>query len=434
MTISEKRPNLLTIGGSDPSSGAGIQSDIRVFSFLGANPFSVITAITSQNTQGFFAVQKTSPKLVESQLDAILSDFAIDAIKISMVYDEKTIRTTYQKIRNLQIPIIIDPVVKSTTGGTLLQEKAIHEYRKILKLATIITPNLEEAKIISNAKKNLSVLEISKKISKLGPRNVVITGIREGNRVKDFVYQKEKSYYISGEFIDNTNHGSGCNYSAALTYALAKNNSIRNAARFAKDFAFQSIKESKKIGSGIVITSPIDPVIGNLTKSVFDFGRIKKAYTLIPECQTNFVFAKSNPKSRNEIAGINGRIVKAEKKIIIAGQIKYGGSKHVASAVLEVAKKFPSIRSAINIKYSKETLDIFKKSNFNVLSYDRKMEPKKTKSKENSSVSWGTAKAIESSKTPPDAIYHKGDFGKESMIIIFGETPEIVLRKLNLIT
>ena len=134
--------NILSIGGSDPSSGAGIQSDIRVFSKLGAHTLTVITAITSQNTSKFGTVEPVSPKMLKKQLESLFSDFKIDGIKIGMVYNSKIIKVIHQQLNKLKIPIVVDPVIKSTTGGNLIEHNAKKDFQKyIIPLATIITPN-----------------------------------------------------------------------------------------------------------------------------------------------------------------------------------------------------------------------------------------------------------------------------------------------------
>jgi hydroxymethylpyrimidine/phosphomethylpyrimidine kinase len=157
--------------------------------------------------------------------------------------------------------------------------------------------------------------------------------------------------------------------------------------------------------------------------------KIKNIYKNIPECQTNFVYSKQNPKSTKDILGISGRIVKAGEEVIVAGNLTYGGSKHVATALLAVNKKFPVIYSAVNLKYQNSTISKIKKSKLTTSSYDRTKEPKDVKNK-GSTVAWGIKNAIKKLKTPPDVIFHKGDFGKEPMIIVFGETPKSIMKKL----
>lgn len=139
--------NILSIAGSDPSSGAGIQGDMKTFSAFGAHGFSVITAITSQNTKNFFDVKPVSSSLVKSQIRSILEDFHIDAIKIGMVYDKQTIKAIHHELENIKQPIILDPIFKSTTGGILQKENALSDFKKLLiPLSYIITPNVIEVK------------------------------------------------------------------------------------------------------------------------------------------------------------------------------------------------------------------------------------------------------------------------------------------------
>ena len=134
--------NILSIGGSDPSSGAGIQSDIKTFSNHDTYGFTIVTAITSQNTKKVTSIEPVSAKSLRAQLDSILSDFRVDAIKIGVVYNSQIIKIIYSKLRNIKVPIVIDPIIKSTTGATLLKKNALHVYKKILiPLADVITPN-----------------------------------------------------------------------------------------------------------------------------------------------------------------------------------------------------------------------------------------------------------------------------------------------------
>ncbi|MFB5635716.1 MAG: bifunctional hydroxymethylpyrimidine kinase/phosphomethylpyrimidine kinase [Nitrosopumilus sp.] len=427
--------NLLTIGGSDPSSGAGIQSDIKAFAEFGAYGLTVITAITGQNTTSFGMIEPVSQKILQNQLESITADFKIDGIKIGMVYNSQIIKTLYKQLKKIKIPIVVDPVLKSTTGGALMERTALVDFQKyIVPLATVITPNKFEAEILSkiriNSKSNME--KSAKIIQRMGAKNVVITGIEgKNNKIADFILEKNAKYTISGEKIVNTNHGSGCNYAAAMIFAISANKTIRESARFAKEFTYNSIKNAKKIGKGVKITETKNPdkIHSELSHAINEFIEIKNIYKNIPECQTNFVYSKQRPKSTKDILGISGRIVKAGKEVIVAGNLSYGGSKHVATALLTVNKKFPQIYSAINIKFQNATITKIKKSKLKISNYDRNQEPSNVKNN-GSTIEWGIKNAIKNLKEPPDVIFHKGDFGKEPMIILFGETPKSILKKL----
>jgi len=267
----------------------------------------------------------------------------------------------------------------------------------------------------------------------MGAKNVIITGIEErNNKISDFVLEKNTKYVISGNKMEKINHGSGCNYSAAILFAITNNKTILESVKFAKQFTYNSIKNAKKIGKGILITDiqNQDKINIELSQAINKFVEIKNIYQNIPECQTNFVYSKQKPKSTKDVLGISGRIVKSDKKVIVAGNLTYGGSKHVATALLTMNEKFSQINSAVNLKYQKITISKIKKAKLLVCSYDRAHEPRKIKIGD-STIKWGIKKAIKDTKVAPDVVFHRGDFGKEPMIIIFGETPKIILKKIS---
>ncbi|MDH3610521.1 MAG: bifunctional hydroxymethylpyrimidine kinase/phosphomethylpyrimidine kinase [Nitrosopumilus sp.] len=427
--------NLLSIGGSDPSSGAGIQSDVKTFATLNVYGLTIITAITSQNTSKFGMIQPVSKKLLKAQLDSIFSDFKIDGIKIGMVYNAENIKLIYDKIKSLSVPIIVDPVIISSTGGKLIQKSAIKDFKKyLIPIATVITPNKFEAEFISKIKihSKKSLQKVVKEFQGMGTKSIIITGLElKKNIMTDFVVT-ENQYFMENKKINMSNHGSGCNYSASMLFALAQDKSILESAKFAKRFTFDSIKNAQKIGGGLHITQKqSDKLHSELSNAINNFIEIKNIFLRIPECQSNFVFSKKSPKSITDILGISGRIVKTGEKVTKVGNLEYGGSKHVATAILTMNKKFPHIRSAINLKFQKETIAKLEKNRFIVKNYDRVKEPITSKSKEGSSIKWGITESLRDSKEPPDAIFHKGDFGKEPMIIIFGTNPKSVIEKIS---
>lgn len=425
--------NVLAIGGSDPSSGAGIQSEIKAAAALGVNCFSVITAITAQNSKKFTLAESVSERSVGEQIDAIFSDFDVDVITIGMVHDHKVIRKIHSKLKNVKIPIILDPVIRSTTGGVLLKKNAITALKKFLiPISHTITPNVSEAEMLSGVKIR-KYDDLLKASQALGAKNVIITGHTfEKGKISDFVYENGKHQSVSGKKIPGQNHGSGCNFAISLAYSIAQKKNLVEAVRFAKQFTYDAILSAQNLGHGVKITNPKkDKVKSELRSAITQFEGLKNIHQLIPECQTNFVFAKPSSKSTNDIVGVLGRIVKAGNTVKTAGTLEYGGSKHVATAVLTMQKKFPQTRSALNIRYSQDLVKKFEKSKASISHYNRIKEPKINKIRENSSISWGINEAIKRSTTPPDIIYHKGDFGKEPMIIVFGTSPSQVLDKIS---
>jgi hydroxymethylpyrimidine/phosphomethylpyrimidine kinase len=268
----------------------------------------------------------------------------------------------------------------------------------------------------------------------MGAKNVVITGAEIKNkRISDFILEEENQYMISGKIIPKTNHGSGCNYSASLLVSVVNGKTLKESVKFSKQFTYNSIKNAKNLGRGVEITQIKNPdkIQIELSNEINKFIKIKNIYKNIPECQTNFVFSKIDPKSIKDVLGIAGRIVKTGNNIRVAGDLAYGGSKHVATALITMNKKYPEIRSAVNLKYNEETILKFRKTRLIISSYDRSVEPDKIKNKEGSSIEWGVKHAIKKLESPPDIIFHKGDFGKEAMIIVFAKTPALIIEKVS---
>ena len=431
--------NILSIGGSDPSSGAGIQSDIKTISSLDGNCFTVVTVITSQNTSKFSKVEPVSPKMITSQIESIISDFKIDAIKIGMIYNSTIINAISSRLKKIKIPIILDPVIKSTTGGVLMIPSSISDYKKnLISLGHTITPNKSEAEALTKIKiktKKDAVL-CAKKIKRLGVKNVIITGLQfSKGKVSDLILYDNKSSLLSSKKLSKKNHGSGCTFSSTFALCLSNGKSVLESAKFAQNYTIQSIKNAEKIGKGIHVTrvTKFDLIQTNLKNAVKRFTQLKNIYSLIPEVQSNFVFSKKRPKSIKDVVGVTGRIVKDRKTVQVVGNFEYGGSKHIGNAVITISKKFPTIRSAANIKFNEKTIKKFQKKGLRVLSYDRYNEPSKTKAKENSTIIWGIKNAIRNVSRPPDIIYHKGDLGKEPIILVFGKTPDDVIEKISLV-
>ena len=429
--------HVLSIAGSDPSSGAGIQGDIKTFNAFGAYGLSVITAVTSQNTRKFFDVKPVSASLVKSQIRSILEDFHIDAIKIGMVYDKQTIRVIHSELEKIKIPIILDPIFKSTTGGILQMENAFSDFKKLLiPLSYVITPNIMEAEKIANAKiKSLKDMKsVARKIQKVGAKNVVIKGghFLKGSKVSDLLLDGKKFSIFSHGRMKFESHGGGCTFSAALCVNIARGKKLSDAVDSARLFTVESMRNASKIGGGLPIIKPTsgDQIENQLSHAISEFCSIESIYQYIPECQTNFVYSTSNPTALKNIIGLEGRIVRTGKFVTVAGNLKYGGSKHVASAVLEMTRKFPSVRSGLNLKYDEKIIKKAISKGLKVSSYDRVEEPHEIQEKEGGTISWGTKMVIASLKTPPDIVFHKGGFGKEAMILIFGKNPTEVLRKI----
>lgn len=248
----------LTIAGSDSGGGAGIQADLKTFQELGTFGMSVITAITAQNTLGVHGVYPQSKEAIIAQLEAVLSDIGVDAVKTGMLFSSEIIEVVAQKLIEYKVEkIVIDPVMVAKGGQSLLQEKAIEAVRKhLLPLATVITPNVPEAEVIIG-EKGISSLqdmeEAAREIHRLGAKNVVLKGGHLlGEESTDVLFDGTSFTYLPAQRIQTKHtHGTGCTFAAAIAAGLAKGQSVLEATQIAKEFITCAIQHSFAIGQGI---------------------------------------------------------------------------------------------------------------------------------------------------------------------------------------
>lgn len=247
----------LTIAGSDSGGGAGIQADLKTFQVFNVFGMSVITSVTAQNTLGVKAIYDLPKEVVAVQIDAVLEDIGIDAVKTGMLSNKEIIDVVREKVEQFKIEkLVIDPVMVAKSGARLLKEDAEREFiDKLVPLAFIITPNIFEAEIISGIKiDNLDdVKEAGKRIYSLGVKNVLIKGGHlEGEKAIDILFDGKNFHTFESERIDTKNtHGTGCTISSAITAELAKGKSVIEAVKIAKEFITLAIKEApNNIGKG----------------------------------------------------------------------------------------------------------------------------------------------------------------------------------------
>ena len=249
---------VLTIAGSDSGGGAGIQADIKTFQELGVFGTSVITAVTAQNTCGVHGVYPMPAGAVKAQMDAIGADFQIAAMKTGMLFDAEIIAETAEGIRSYGWNnLVVDPVMIAKGGAALLQEDALDAMRKLLlPLATVVTPNIPEAEMLSGTKIRNAAdrKQAAEQILAMGADAVVI----KGGHAEDPVYaedyclkQSGESYVLRSVRIDTQQtHGTGCTFSAALAAELAKGQTLQEALVTAKRFIQAALTHQLHIGSG----------------------------------------------------------------------------------------------------------------------------------------------------------------------------------------
>ncbi|HEV2058582.1 MAG TPA: bifunctional hydroxymethylpyrimidine kinase/phosphomethylpyrimidine kinase [Solirubrobacteraceae bacterium] len=250
-------PVALSIAGSDSGGGAGIQADLKAFARAGVHGTTAITAITVQNTVAVTGVAPIEPAIITAQIRAVAEDLGVDAVKIGMLGDVTTIETVARALDELaDTPLVHDPVMVAESGSRLLALEAVDALRRlIVARATVITPNLAEARVLADDD-DLDGIELVRALHALGARNVVVTG---GHRETgtDLFFDGTTLTELRGErHPDGAAHGSGCTHSSTLAARLALGDEPLVAARHARAVAAAAVRDGlRQLGAG---AGPVD--------------------------------------------------------------------------------------------------------------------------------------------------------------------------------
>lgn len=249
-------PNVLSIAGSDPSGGAGIQADLKAISANGAFAMAALTALTAQNTQGVSGIHLVPPAFVKSQIDSVFADIRVDAVKIGMIANAEIAQVVARALTGCDAPIVLDPVMIAKGGAALLQPDAIAVLRDaLLPLATILTPNLPEAAHLLEDKLATTRKEMEAQghaLCQLGPAAVLMKGGHlSGADSPDCLVTQQGVTWFEGSRTPTPNtHGTGCTLSSALAAQLAKTADIQTAVAAAKSYVASAIAHADQLSVG----------------------------------------------------------------------------------------------------------------------------------------------------------------------------------------
>jgi hydroxymethylpyrimidine/phosphomethylpyrimidine kinase len=254
-TSTNRVPRALTIATSDSGGGAGIQADLKAFAAAGAHGMSVLVALTAQSTIGVHAIEELRPAFVRAQLGAVFGDIGVDAAKTGMLFSRVLIETVADYLAAHPVPLVVDPVMVASSGATLLEADAVGALvGRLFPLATVVTPNLMEAKALAGV--DAPRRELAERLHELGAAAVIVTG-GHGDDAVDHLFDGSEHLEIPVERHDvAATHGAGCTHSATLTALLARGESLPDAARGAAAAASRAVAQGLvELGSG---EGPVD--------------------------------------------------------------------------------------------------------------------------------------------------------------------------------
>lgn len=437
-------PCAMTIAGSDSGGGAGIVADLKTFAALGIFGTCVITAVTAQNTQGVYNIFPIPARIVERQIEVILEDIPVKATKTGMLYSKEIMGAVAKVLDHNELRVVVDPVFRAGTGSLLIREedkKALIE--TIVPRSFVLTPNKYEAEDMAQAKIETvdDMKKAASKISKLGAKAVVLKGGHlEGKGVTDILHYDGEFKVFKKPRVAVEAHGGGCTLSAAIAAYLALDFDVIDAVSKAEEFMQTAITFSSKVGRGRVPVNPLADLFNEAAKHrVLEDISARAAVKKIedhseflpdsPEVGTQVAVALPYASTKEHVAAVEGRIVKLGDRMRAVGCAKFGVSDHVVRIVLTAMRHDHLKRAALNLRFDRDSMEVFKKFGRVVSSFDRRLEPLEVKAMKGGTLAWGVEEAIKCTGRVPDVVYDLGEVEKEPMIRVLEKSAIDVVEK-----
>ncbi|MGH3319458.1 MAG: bifunctional hydroxymethylpyrimidine kinase/phosphomethylpyrimidine kinase [Streptosporangiaceae bacterium] len=257
--MSQTPRRVLTIAGSDSGGGAGIQADLKTMFALGVHGMSVIAAVTAQNSLGVQGYWELPPEAVRAQLESVLSDIGVDAVKTGMLASTQLVEAVSGVLERVDAPLVVDPVGVSKHGDSLLASDAVRAVKeRLIPLATVVTPNLWEVGQLTGVKvlEEGRLREAAEAVRALGPRWALVKGGHLAGDPVDLLFDGEHEYRFPSRRLDRVHtHGTGCTLASAVASRLALGDDMIHAVGYAKEYVTAAIEAGFPLGSGI---GPVD--------------------------------------------------------------------------------------------------------------------------------------------------------------------------------
>jgi hydroxymethylpyrimidine kinase / phosphomethylpyrimidine kinase / thiamine-phosphate diphosphorylase len=431
---------VLTIAGSDSGGGSGIQADLKTIISLGCYGMSVVTALTAQNTLGIRAVVPVDPEFVALQLDSVLGDIGADSVKIGMLANAAIVHVVAEKIAQYGIEkVVIDPVLLSTSGQHLLDDKGREALvGELFPLGYVVTPNIPEAEILTKRAVTgpADMKKAARRIRKMGPRNVLVKGGHLEESAVDILHDGYQDYEFSIQKIATRHtHGTGCTLASALASFLAQGLPLMASIDKAKRYVYRALRFSLPIGDGI---GPVNhyayiareigktEVLEELDKGLDRLRRLNIGH-LIPEVQSNLAYAIPYAESVDDVASFPGGIMRLANTVGTFSSARFGAARQIHLLVLAAMEYDPEKRSAMAIGYSDPLIKRIRSLGYSVAEFDRTRTPPDLLEEEGSTLAWGVQDVMEELGRVPDAIFDRGAIGKVPLIRLFANSPGAIV-------
>jgi hydroxymethylpyrimidine/phosphomethylpyrimidine kinase len=444
------RPAVLVIAGSDSSGGAGIQADIKALDHMGVHGAAAVTCVTAQSSTRVRTIYPMSAGAVIDQATEVLREQDIGAVKCGMLYSEEVIRAVADLVVDRNLRAVVDPVLAATSGGKLVRDGGAAAYMRFLVPESwCVTPNAHEAEALTGLKARgpAGAARAARALVEAGARSAVVKGghVAGGKQVIDTIAvargRKVDVERIAAPRLPGEYHGAGCHFASLLSAVAAHGRDPAQSFRVAHLALRPLLVGAERRGRGprFLRTPPqglaVEPastparaaMSWALAESILDLGARLQPHDLA-EVGMNFGYATPGARRALDVCAVDGRIVASQGRAVLAGPIRFGGSRHVARILLACAKEAPSVRAAANLRHGGDLERRARRARLRLATFDRADEPRSA-SRPTSTMSWGTRQAIRTAPRLPDLIADAGAPGKEPMVRVLGTSPADVVRK-----
>ncbi|MFB6172088.1 MAG: bifunctional hydroxymethylpyrimidine kinase/phosphomethylpyrimidine kinase [Haloarculaceae archaeon] len=430
-----RKPVALTIAGSDSGGGAGIQADLKTMEAGGAFGTSVVTAVTAQNTRGVDATHVLPESEIEAQLAAVTDDFDVRAAKTGMLATAPVVELVAKRAAGFDFPLVVDPVMVAAAGDRLLAEEAEAAYEDLIAEATLVTPNVDEAEVLTGVRPTDEAgarLAGQRLLSMGADAALVKGGHAPGEEVLDVLVTPDQIETARHPRVDtDATHGSGCTLSAAIAARLADGEPLADAVGRSVAFMERAIRYHHDVGRGPGAVHHMVGVRNEAARNetaeavadVVEWFVDRDVSPLVPEVGMNVVGALPYAEATGETAAVEGRITRTLSGVKPNRGVRFGASSHVARFLLAAREFHPDLRFAVNARFDETVEAALDALDGDVAEFVREDQPESVAAEEGSTMQWGASRAFDRAEAPV-AVVDRGAHGKEPIVKVVGETPQ----------
>jgi hydroxymethylpyrimidine/phosphomethylpyrimidine kinase len=440
-------PVALTIAGSDSGGGAGIQADLKSFEAHEVFGTSAITAVTAQNSQGVEDTHVLPVGQVATQIETVLDDFDVDAVKTGMLASAPIVSTVARTLADRDVPLVVDPVIVAESGDRLLEEAAESAYTALFEQAALVTPNaLEAATLTDGAVEDVAgAVAAGRAILDQGADAVLVTGghLGEGDTVQDVLVRDDDHEVLEHPRVDSeATHGAGCTLSSVIAARLGHGDDVDSAVTDALDHLARSLRYPLTVGEGpgsvnhlATLRERSDrPAVIEAVGALVDEFLVRDVSRLVPEVGMNVVGATPFAEMPAELAAVEGRITRTAAGVRDNRGIRCGASSHVARFLLGIREYVPEYRFAVNCRFDDEVERALTELPGQVAEYDRTDQPERVRTGEERTMDWAAKTVCEdydpdTSAEAPVAVIDRGAHGKEPIVKLLATDDEGLLER-----